>query len=67
MTKFLPIYIFKKVSLDTKIDDLLLFLGGDVGGSFKISNGKVHLVTYLWKGLFKTKILMKVVLLCDDY
>ena len=37
------------------------------GEDFKISNGKVHLVTHLWKGLFKTKRLIKVVLPCDDY
>ena len=35
--------------------------------NFKISNGKVRLVTYLWKGLFETKILIKVVLTCDNY
>ena len=36
-------------------------------GNLKIANGKVRLVTYLWKGLFETKILIKVVLVGNDY
>ena len=37
-----------------------------MGSNFKISNGKVGLVRYHWKDLFKTRILVKNLLACDD-
>ena len=36
-------------------------------GNFEISSGKVDLVSYHWKGLFKTMILIKIILPCNDY
>ena len=58
----------KKLSVDGKTDNFpdLLGWGGEVdGGNFKISKWKMCLVAYHWKGLFKTKILVKV-LSCND-
>ena len=57
---------FKNLSIILKIDDLPVHLRGWVGGNFKISKEKVPLVAYHRKGLFKAKILVKVVLSCDD-
>ena len=58
---------FKKLSVDVEIDDLPAPVGGTNGSNFKISNRKVRLVTYVRKGLFKTKILIKVASTYDDY
>ena len=52
----------KKLFVNAKIDDLPVLLTGLMGINFKISKGKVYLVTYHWKGLFETKILIKVIL-----
>ena len=55
--------IFKKLSVNVEIDKLQ----DPLGGNFRISNGKVRFVAYLCKGLFKTKILLKVVSTCENY
>ena len=57
----------KKLSTDVKIDDRPASLEGYMWDNFKLSNGKLNLVTYHWRGLFETKILIKVVLALDDY
>ena len=56
---------FKKLSVDVKTDNSPLVDSN--GGNFKFSNGKVSLVTYHWKDLFKLKILIKVNLSCKGY
>ena len=58
---------FKVLSVNLKIDDLSSPLKGVYGYNFKISSRKVHFVAYHWKGLFKPKILVILVLSCDDY
>ena len=58
---------FKELSVDAKIDYLLASHKGLDRGNITVSNANVHLVAYLWKGLFQMKILLEVVLSCDDY
>ena len=58
---------FKKLSVDTKIDNLSAPLGDRWGGGLQNFKMKVPHITYLWEGLFETKNFMKVVLTCDDY
>ena len=58
---------FKKLSIDAKIDDLLAPPVGSMGNKFQISNWEVRLVMHLWKSLFETKLLIQVVLTCNDY
>ena len=59
--------VFKKLSVNTKTDDPPPPIEWYTGSNFKISNEKVHLATYLWKSLIKTKIPRNVILLCDNY
>ena len=57
--------VLKELSVDAIIDDVLALLGCQMGGNFKISNEEVCRVLYHWKSVFKTKILVKVVLSLD--
>ena len=63
--KYVSVF-FKKISVSAKTEELPPPYGVD-RGNYIISNGKVRPVTYLWKGLFETKILAKIVLACDEY
>ena len=54
---------FKRLPVDAKIDAPSAPIGGWIGGKFQISNRKVCLATYIWKGLFETKMLIKIVYL----
>ena len=64
----------KHVFNEFKSDPLLVkkvHLQGDKGatrkGNIKISNRKVCLIAYHWKDTFKKKIMVKVVLSCDNH
>ena len=59
--------MFHEIQLGPKNRKKNIYDSGLYESNFKISNEEMRQVVQLWKFVFKTKILIKVVLLCDDF